>query len=686
MTFEEKLSESGISKDTAKKYGITEVASILKDISAGPDAAAIKIPYYDINGNKLDFQRYRILKSNKGIFHKIGFKYFQVKGSNVEVYLPRTIKWKDVAKINSEDIIITEGEFKSIALAEAGYNGIGLGGVSSYQSKKQHQALIKPLNEFVWKDRNVCIIYDSDLNTNVNVRSSQFKLARILSDLGAIVSVAFVQSTDGAKYGIDDAIVKYGPSIVETLLNNAQAFTSYDVIEQLSEEAAYCINQEKIYYFKSNVFTTVQGFHDNMANRFINVYKMDKDGETKVCREKLSKEWLQSPLRCTIQDTIFEPNNEERFIVDNVSGKLYYNTFDGYQIKPLENVKGLDKKPAVKMFMQLLNFLCRDLEPENFKWFLHWIAEGLRNPGTKMRTAVIVWSNMEGNGKSTIGLLLSRLYGKYSTTVTSSMLQSQYNQFLQEKLFIMSDELTGEDVENVKEVKQYMDQLKNLITQDEVVINAKYMRPKTIKDYARYYFTSNNINMIAINELSRRFFIIHAAEDCLPQEFYTQFYKTVMTDEGLQQIMTFLLNYEVDEEIALNSNAPTTAAKLEIVENSRTIKHQWFIDMCNAASNVEPFEASGFASGQIVPEIITLKELTEAAGYALGKNQHLSNLKRSLKKYNIKMMDKKIRTNKHSSGDTIVILANEAKWLKAEDDKIIKYINNWRSYVFEPDK
>lgn len=685
MTFEEKLQESGIDKNKAKFYKLSEVQSVLKKTGAGPDAQAIEIPYFDIDGRQLSFSRYRLLKSNKGLFSPITFKYYQPKGSNAEIYLPPSIDWKSVSDDVYENIIITEGEFKAIATSEAGYNCIGLGGVSSFQSKKHGVALLSPLDKFKWQSRQVYIIYDSDLISNINVRMAQYKLAKLLCDLGAKVFTAFVGSDGDSKMGLDDAIVKYGPDVVESLLQKAEPFTLYDEIEKLNEEVMYNVAKGKIYYYNQDVYISVQDFKNRMANRFIYKQTFDSEGEPKIERVNLYKEWMESPLRLTVFDEKFAPGSTETFIQDQTSGYTYYNSFRGFDIQPLDKVEGIENKKSVKLFMQLLKFIFSTSTDEDLNWFMHWMAEGLRNPNIKMRTAVVIWSNMEGNGKSTIGNLLAKLYGRYASNITSAILKSQYNSFIRNKLFIMSDELTGEEVDNVKDTKRYMDQLKNLITQDEVVINAKYISEYTIKDYAKYFFTSNNVNMISISNFSRRFFIIHAPEEKLPRSFYTDFYDTVFSDKGLREIMTFLLNYEVDKVIALNSDAPATEAKQEIVINSRTFKQQWFIDLQTAAQNIEPMENSGFICGQIVPEIITLKDLTDAASNALGKGQTMSNMKRSLVKYNIKVYKDKIKLNKkQGSPETIVILANFKKWQNAKYDKICDYIKNWRSYVYEP--
>lgn len=314
MNFEEKLLESGIDINKAKFYKLSKVDSVLKKTGAGPDAQAIEIPYFDINGDKLNFSRYRLLKSNKGLFSQISFKYYQPKDSNAEIYLPPSIDWKNVADDTYETIIITEGEFKAIAVSESGYNCIGLGGVSSFQSKKNNISLLPPLDKFKWNGRLVYIIYDSDLISNINVRKAQYKLARLLSDHGARIYTGFVGSEDNNKMGLDDAIVKHGPDVVESILKTSQAFLLYDEIEKLNEEVLYNTSKGKIYYYKQDVYISVQDFKNQLSNKFIHKASYNDEGEPKIERVNLFKEWMESPLRLTVFDEKFMPSSIETFI------------------------------------------------------------------------------------------------------------------------------------------------------------------------------------------------------------------------------------------------------------------------------------------------------------------------------------------------------------------------------------
>lgn len=679
----EKLNEYGISKDVVTKCHLTLEKSINATTGSGPDAMAIKIPYFNINGEETTFARYRLLKSNKGPFDNIRFKYYQHKNTGVDAYLPPLVDWSAIAEDVEAPIIITEGEFKAIATTAAGYPCIGLGGVSSFQSKASQQVLIPTLTQFMWAYRKVYIVYDSDLLNNPQVKMAQMRLAKILENMSALVHIGFVEARGLEKMGLDDAILTHGPTVVEDILRKAVRFSSYEEIASVSDRYVYVAEQSQVYDRQAGVYIPTSGFHDLMAPYKCFRHVMNTKGDVVYKEVQLSKEWMSSHLRVTVQKETFDPSTTETFIHDAAYRYPLYNTFTGLGSKPADVTDGYKTK-AANMFIRLLQFLFRDTGWKEMHDFICWIAEGLRTPSLRPQNAIIMWSHMEGNGKSTVAEVIKRLYGdKWSSNVTSALIKSQYNNFFSGKLFVTCDELTGEDIENVKETRAYMDQLKNLITQDTVVVSEKYMRNRTEKNYARYFFTSNNASMIHINNMSRRFFIIHAVEDRLEPEFYRDFYTHVMTQAGIDEIHAFLLEYIGDSpDEVINNHAPMTAATQELIDNSKSHAEMWVANMKEAAERVETHEASGLAIGHIVPEVVTLSDFADMYNEALGTSMRLHHMQRFVMRQRISIFPRRISIKRRQN--TVIILANPRKWSQASDDKVQEYIRNWQSYRYEP--
>lgn len=147
-------------------------------------------------------------------------KYLSPKGRGVRVYIPPTSNGdlRDVQRL----LCITEGEFKSLAIVQAGYACVGLGGVDCWHEKKS-SALLPQLEQLPWKGRRVLIVFDSDAADNENVADNIKLLAAALTARGAIVKVVRIPpGPNGEKQGADDFIAACGVDAFHKLVNAAE--------------------------------------------------------------------------------------------------------------------------------------------------------------------------------------------------------------------------------------------------------------------------------------------------------------------------------------------------------------------------------------------------------------------------------------------------------------------------------
>jgi putative DNA primase/helicase len=145
-------------------------------------------------------------------------------------------------------LVITEGEFKTIALNRLARHGIatgqlprflavGLSGVWNWKgttraydaagSRIEIKEPIADLARVVWDDRRVLILYDSDLEEKDSVRAARAMLTRELRSRAAQVSWFHwpedrPAEAKGAK-GIDDLLAAIGPEKVRPLIDTAFA-------------------------------------------------------------------------------------------------------------------------------------------------------------------------------------------------------------------------------------------------------------------------------------------------------------------------------------------------------------------------------------------------------------------------------------------------------------------------------
>jgi putative DNA primase/helicase len=140
-------------------------------------------------------------------------KYESPKGRANEIYLPPGMA--DVLNRTDAELLLTEGEKKALKATQEGFSCIGLVGVYGWKDGKSER-LLPALDRVNWRGRQVRIVFDSDAADNQQVRDAESRLAKHLTDLGAVVRVVRLPAgkadVDGqpAKSGLDDFLVAHG--------------------------------------------------------------------------------------------------------------------------------------------------------------------------------------------------------------------------------------------------------------------------------------------------------------------------------------------------------------------------------------------------------------------------------------------------------------------------------------------
>jgi hypothetical protein len=209
------LKRSGLSEETIQVAGIytvppDEICKKLGGLANGV-VSVLAFPYPGCDG----FERYKVWRDEG----KSGSKYIQKAGTPNRLYIMPGL---DLAVDNP--LIIVEGEKKALALRQAGFLVVGIGGIWSWYEKGEgykkpkESRPIADLDRVNWR-RTVTIIFDSDGHDNFLVRLAAFRLARELSHRGAAVSILFLpHGKNGEKVEVDDFLVAHGQEKLREML------------------------------------------------------------------------------------------------------------------------------------------------------------------------------------------------------------------------------------------------------------------------------------------------------------------------------------------------------------------------------------------------------------------------------------------------------------------------------------
>lgn len=570
--------------------------TVLQEMGRKP-VKTMAIPYFDLDGKQIDFVRYRYLADTRTTWEKLTNakvpRYFQPAGTGLHPYFPPILDWRKIAENPKIPLIITEGEKKAACACAHGFPAIGLGGVDCFAtkfmgSKKDGAPLLPELEEFQWEGRDVIIMYDSDASTNVNVLAASVRLGRSLYVHKANPRVAYIPPTsEGAKQGVDDLIfnAKKNCVSVQTTMANLIQTANKDLFEReialfdFNSQFVYVRDLDKIVCRDDGTLLEPTAFskraYASRKHREFTTKIVEKKRELVTKEVSTADAWNEWTHKLMVKTLDFSPTEGE-------FTKSGYNLWKGWPVTP--------KPGSATLWTELLDKLFQNVPTDERTWFEQWCAFPVQNPGAKLKTAVLIWSVMEGNGKSTILECLRAVYGSLYVPMNDSAVDLQYTDWMVNKLLVGVDDISAKNRDD------HAAKWKNLVTAPRLSINKKYMSTFEISSHVNFIMTSNEPNALRLTPADRRYFIHEAAawgtkEQCA--EWCARVYLWLEKDGPgalLHHLSTLdLTGFDPD------APAPLTRSKLDMVEAGKGPLEKWLEDLRDAPDLI-------LSVGQTVPK------------------------------------------------------------------------------------
>ena len=495
------LKRSGLTEYDARKADyIPLTAEETKELTK-IRAASYLISYHDVKGNPTEYWRLRFTERPIGKFRGMNKglpRYRQAPNTLPRFYFPARVDWEHINADVGEPIAITEGEKKAEKAFKAGIPCIAVGGVWAWRSKRKGIPAIKDFDAIKWKGRKVWLVFDNDLMTNPLVIGALNALGHKLTERGAKVVIKFLPKGPG-KIGLDDYLLKHDKKAFFKL--REERFDEAAKLWDLNERIAFIENVNGIWDLKTRImYPNKQQLLLQFAN---NTYEQRKANGDGFVTKNTAEQWLAWDHRRQYDDLDYFPGDEP--VVKN---KI--NTWTGWGVDAL--------KGTVKPVLDLIDYLLSDC-PEHKAWFLQWLAYPIQYPGTKLFSSVLIWSSDQGVGKSLLAEIMRDIYGSNGAEINSENLRSTFNGWVENKQFIQGDEITG------RNSRPFSDKLKAMITREKVEINKKYEKEYALRDCANYFFTSNHVDALFLEDRDRRYFVVEVSKSKKSDSFYARLRK-----------------------------------------------------------------------------------------------------------------------------------------------------------------
>ena len=212
---------------------------------------AILVPLWNVLGQQ---EGYAIRMDNPGDRGK----YQRIRGSRNAIDA-NPLTTKEQLRDGSQPLFITEGAKKADAIVSQGGIAVNIAGVYNWRGANEFgwKTTLPDWDEIALNGRNVLLCFDSDVQTNINVRKALDRLSAVLKMRGAEVWVVLFPYADTGKIGVDDYLLTHTLSDVEELAVSQASLASddplveYPMTDQGAAERFLEVNKGRAFYCSS---------------------------------------------------------------------------------------------------------------------------------------------------------------------------------------------------------------------------------------------------------------------------------------------------------------------------------------------------------------------------------------------------------------------------------------------------
>jgi len=237
-------------------------------------------------------------------------------------------------------------------------------------------------------------------------------------------------------------------------------------------------------------------------------------------------------------------------------GKQLINTHVGSSVKV--------EKGDCRLWIEYIEHLLPDEQDrkETMKWFSTLVS----HPEVKMHYSLLLISETQGVGKTTLGAnILRPLIGERNVSEPSEVdiVESQFNGWCaQKRLAIVNEIYAGHN-------NKAYDRLKSITSDKWIMVNKKYQASYSIENWAHIFACSNSFRALKMSDDDRRWLIPHVTEKKKPGEFWTRLHEWIEEDNGLGKIKNWSDEFcKKNGYVRTGDAAPWSVIKKQVIEET----------------------------------------------------------------------------------------------------------------------
>ena len=265
---------------------------------------------------------------------------------------------------------------------------------------------------------------------------------------------------------------------------------------------------------------------------------------------------MRSRDKTSVEALAFHPGEQSIFTYNK---RRYANAFHDNAPAPLA--------PTSEELEKILWLFARIDDPEYREWLLQFFAHMVQRPGVKIRAAPLIWSEVQGNGKSTlVGTIPKLLVGEeYYVEVNSGMLNSDFNDYLLSKWHATLAEFRAGTRGERESISK---KVENWIADDILSVHPKGGKAYSIPNHLVITASTNKDDAALIDSNDRKWAIheLHAPPMSANEKEWI-FTKFLRGPRARTVLRHYFLGYPITT-FDPNADAPRTEAREAMIKSS----------------------------------------------------------------------------------------------------------------------
>jgi hypothetical protein len=225
-----------------------------------------------------------------------------------------------------------------------------------------------------------------------------------------------------------------------------------------------------------------------------------------------------------------------------------------------KEAKHVDYSPFTEFLERLFP---SDYERENVS---QWLATLMAKPGVKMNYGLLLISEMQGVGKTTLTDIVCAVLGSTNWASTSEQaILGKFNNWAEKQLVVVNEIYQGHST-------AAYNRLKEVITDKTLRVEKKFVDEYQVDNHVHIIASSNSLRALRLDNTDRRWFVPQVSNIKQSHEYWIGLRDWLNTEDGHRKVKQWARDYVRDRGyVVAGSEAPWTPTKTQMVEESDSV-------------------------------------------------------------------------------------------------------------------